>query len=67
MASIVDRVRRYLRSPQGQKLVREGQRRLNDPKNRERLDRLVREGQRHLNDPRNRRRVEEFLHRFRRR
>jgi hypothetical protein len=67
MASIVDRVRTYLRSPQGQKMIREGQRKLNDPRNKERIDRLVREGQRHLNDPRNRRRVEDFLARWRRR
>ena len=67
MASIVDRVRAYLQSPQGRKMISEGQRRLNDPRNRERIDRLVREGQRHLNDPRNRQRVEGFLARWRRR
>ena len=67
MASIVDRVRNYLASPQGQKMIREGQRRLNDPRNKERIDRVVREGQRRLNDPRNRKRVEDFLARWRRR
>jgi hypothetical protein len=42
MASIVDRVRKFLQSPQGQKFVREGQRQLNDPKNRRRLTQFAR-------------------------
>jgi hypothetical protein len=41
MASIVDRVRRYLSSPQGQRMVRQGQRQLNDPRNRRRLQQLM--------------------------
>lgn len=63
----MDRVRRYLSSPQGQKMIREGQRHLNDPRNRERVNRVVREGQRHLNDPHKRARVEGFLARWRKR
>jgi hypothetical protein len=67
MASTTDRVRAYLASPQGQKMIRDGRRQLSDPRNREKINRVVREGQRRLNDPHNRKRVEDFLARWRRR
>jgi len=41
MASITDRIRNFLRSPQGQRLVRQGREQLNKPENQRRLRQLA--------------------------
>ena len=40
VASFADRIRRYVSSPQGQKVIREGQKQLAKPENQRRLQQL---------------------------
>ncbi|MEV4637358.1 hypothetical protein AB0J80_08410 [Actinoplanes sp. NPDC049548] len=41
MATLMQRLQKFLRSPQGQRLIREGQRQLAKPENQARLRKLV--------------------------
>ncbi|ROP29313.1 hypothetical protein [Couchioplanes caeruleus] len=41
MPTLVQRLQKFLRSPQGQRLITEGQRQLAKPENRARLRRLI--------------------------